>query len=261
MTDLSKICGLPIQIDEDTQSIYYDESVKFDKELNVPISEIVPVLLNKFIKYPENVYKQYRKILNTGADNSQNLSYDLMVIPFGLLGIEYIKTHIYYSKPVKDKFACFLEMVRGEVTVIIQKNKENEDPYAYTTAVENVDILVLKEGERLAIPTGVYYTFVNTGTNQTIFTVVYANMHQKIDYSTLQKEKGLAFYIISKNARLEIVANPKYKTECEACKHSMNELDEEERTMYIHSLLNEKAPLYDMLRNYSGKLMTALALQ
>lgn len=260
MVDLSYISGLPIQLDEDTNTIYYNDTVDFVSEEDIGLQEIIPVLLNKFLKYPEKVYTQHSKVTRSDFDyTNKNISVDLVMLPFGLLGIEYIKTHIYFSEFVENKYACFIEVVRGEVTVLIQKNKDNPDPYAFNTFVEKIDIINLSEGDRLAIPTGLYYTFINTGNAQTVFTVAHSGHHKNIDYSKIQKEKGLAFYIISKNARLEIVANPKYRIQCEPVRGYFRKLGEESTKFYRHKLIKKDEPLFESIKQSIDEFIGVLA--
>jgi oxalate decarboxylase/phosphoglucose isomerase-like protein (cupin superfamily) len=258
MVDLSTISGLPIQLDEETNSICYDDQIKCQDQISIALEEILPVLLNKFIKYPETVYRRHRKVYWSDF-TLDDLSYDLYILPPGLLGIEYIKTHIYYSIEQRSKYACFVEVTRGEVTVIIQKNRENEDEFSFNTFVEEIDIIRLHEGDRVAIPTGVFYTFVNTSGSQAVFAVIFSSRHQSIDYSILQKEKGMAFYIISKNARLEIVANPKYKVEQKPIYTSLKNLEESRKQRYKNNVIDQDIPLAQLLKTQTKSVVEMFA--
>lgn len=211
MIDLSEVCGLPVQFDNENISFVLADDLNCDGEDQVKLSEIVPILLNKYLKYPEVVYKHRKNIFF--KDNQPNrISYDMICIPFGLLGIEYIKTHVYYSPEVVGKYDCVIEVLQGEMIVVMQKNQPKEDEWQYDTYVEDLAIVTLKKGHKLAIPTGYFYTFVNTGNSFLIISRVRSKQSATpIDYSMLRREKGLACYIISKNAKIETVANPKYK--------------------------------------------------
>lgn len=211
MIDLNEVCGLPIQFDSDNSTFILAPELECEGEYKIKLSEIVPILLNKYLKYPEVVYTHRRNIIFKGID-SEGVSYDLLHIPFGLLGIEYMKTHVYYSDPIENKYDCIVEVLQGELTAIMQKNLEKEDKWQYDTGVEDLSIIILRKGHKLAIPTGYFYTFVNTGSVPLIISKVSATQKKSlIDYEVLRREKGLACYIISKNAKIETVANPKYK--------------------------------------------------
>ena len=102
--------------------------------------------------------------------------------------------------------------MQGELTAIMQKNLVKEDEWQFDTGVEDLSILILKKGNKLAIPTGYFYTFINTGSVPLILSKLSSlSRESTIDYEILKREKGLACYIISKNAKIETVANPKYK--------------------------------------------------
>ncbi|MCA9386449.1 hypothetical protein KC669_00275 [Candidatus Dojkabacteria bacterium] len=249
MIDLTDICGIPLSLDEETGVLKYDDCVACQSEEDIGITDIIPVLLNKFLKYPEQVYKHYVGIQNGGEDfKSSGISYDIIHLPHGLLGIEYSKTHVFSSFEKNNKYSCMVEVTKGEVTVLIQKNEQVDDPYA-NTIVEDVKMIQLFQGEKLAIPTGVLYTFVNTGSEPAIFVVISADLDH-IDYSNLVKEKGLAYFIISKNARLEIVANPKYRIVEPALRVPWSTMESKEKQPYMHNLLEGKVPLYKKLNQY-----------
>lgn len=216
MIDLEDLTGLPIKMDMDTGQLFYDDNLDLEDEYFIPLSELSHVLLNKSIKYPENVYKLHKNLMHKKSQKGDcELGYDLVYMPYGLLGIEYIKTHIYYSECEDSKYDSIIEVYSGTLTAVIQKNSEDCDPYAYETEVDDIVLVQVKKGQRLAIPRGVYYTFLNTGDVPVVYGRVVSPKHQVVDYATLQRQKGLAYYIISKNARMEIVANPKYKLNCE----------------------------------------------
>lgn len=251
MTDLSLICGLPIQLDEDTNNIFYGEKVKFDNQIEIALEEIIPVLLNKYLKYPERVYKHYENVSYFQDEflKSNNVSYDVIQIPYGLLGIEFVKTHVYYSDYKANKYDCIVEVIKGQLTVLVQRNSEEEDDEYPATLVDEIQIIKVKEGEKLAIPTGVFYTFVNTGSSNVIFSIVASKNHKPVNYQVFDKEKGMAFYIISKNARLEVVANPKYKLNCKAQKITLDKMEEDLKERYLLPLFSkDEEPLYNILK-------------
>jgi len=214
MIDIAEVSGLPLKFDADSEKFIFDSDIAFDSEYYVPLQEISPILLNKYLRYPERVYKHIKNIHTSGTPENDT-SYDLIYLPFGLLGIEFIKTHVFFSEYSDGKSGCIVEVFYGNLTVVIQRNREKEDPYQMETYVEDINIITLKKGERLAIPTGVYYTFVNTGIVPVIFSKIVSKGSAQIDYSTMRRERGLAYFLISKNAKIEIVANPKYKISCQ----------------------------------------------
>lgn len=212
MVDLSSISSLPMQFDFNHADFIFHECIRCRNRYKVPLENLLPALLNKSLRYPETVYEENEDLFtNTDEDIFKNnlLHYDVIVLPAGLLGIEYIKTHIYYSPKSEGKYSCVIECLMGILTVLIQKNKP-KDEYDFDTSVEEGIMIKLRRGEKVAIPTGYYYTFINTKNSPVIFSRIYKNKGV-VDYSILGNEQGLAYFAIRKNARTEIVFNPRYR--------------------------------------------------
>lgn len=244
MIDLSDICGLPISFDKESATISYDKCVSCSNLDNVSLVSIIPTLLNKYLKYPEYVYSHHRNIVHIDDLAGLNgFSYDIIVVPYGLLGIEYIRTHVYHSQEVEGKYDCIVEVLSGALTVVLQKNEESDDPFSFEKKVDIMKIINLKKGERVAIPTGYYYTFANTSTEPIVFSRVAGGAKEPVDYNSLQKERGLAYYVISKNARTEVVPNPKYSVKNEIELLDLEDVLEED-AFFIAELYEPQRPLY-----------------
>ncbi|BCX13664.1 MAG: hypothetical protein KatS3mg085_196 [Candidatus Dojkabacteria bacterium] len=147
MVDLTEISGIPIKFNEETLCIELGEAIRCNSEIHVSIDEINPVLLNKSVKYPEKVYRHYSDVLSHDFRGSFKYRYDIFVIPYGLLGIEYVKTHIFYEDPSDGKYDCVVEVLSGTLTVILQKNLESdEEDFWVDVEVEKVYIVDLDAG-------------------------------------------------------------------------------------------------------------------
>ncbi len=259
MIDLTDICGIPVYLDEETGSLHYGEEIVCTHQRNIGLKEIIPILLNKFLKYPEQVYKHYIDLKDSGIkNNNKEISYDIFQLPNGLLGIEYLKTHVYRSDLSDGMYSCIIEVTKGELTVLMQENEYIDDPFA-ATPVNDVKIVILYSGDRFAIPTGVLYTFINTSSDQVVFVVISNNLSH-LDYTkSLIKEKGLSYFIISKNARLEVVANPKYKIKKPIEKYNFKEMPKDVKSEYINDYTESSDPMYGLFANNYSELATVLA--
>lgn len=213
MLNFQSSCALPIQYDHVDNHIYFPKELDIELELRISLSDLVPILLNKSLLHPQKVYTEYnglkheehRKLFGT------KLRYDVISLPAGLLGIEYIKSHIYFTAKKSeddDSASCVIEVLYGVVTVVVQKNEDPEQPFD-SPIIEGL-IIKVRKGQRLVIPKGRYYTFINTRNMMAIFTRIHTNGNT-VDYSVFDKAQGLAYYVIRKNARQEIVLNPRYK--------------------------------------------------
>lgn len=251
MIDLSNLCGFSLKIDEGRGRVIFGDNVNCKCEQFVSLQEIIPVLLNKQLKYPENVYKEHKSLYERESQdgNGKGLAYDLLYIPYGLLGIEFIKTHIYQSTFVENKYHCMVELLSGEMMVVMQKNAEKEDIFQTETYVDDMVIVKLVPGEQLAIPTGYMYTFVNVGLAPVVFAKICNKDQTSMDYAELKKERGLAYYIISKNAKVEAVANPKYKINCRLKNMSLKKLLKDEDLKNTYSPFEPNTSLFNYMVN------------
>ena len=212
MIDLYSISSLPIQFNFSDSSFIFHDCINCRNRIKVSLSNLIPALLNKSLRYPEYVYEENEGLYSTNDQsffNGTPLHYDIVVLPAGLLGIEYIKTHIYFSPESEGKTASFIECLYGILTVLIQKNEPKEE-FDFDTSVNEGIMIKLRRGEKIAIPTGYYYTFINSRNTPVIFSRISVNKGI-VDYNDLSHEQGLGYFAIRKNARTEIVFNPRYR--------------------------------------------------
>ncbi len=212
MIDLFSSSSLPISYDPNSDRFIFTDALRCNQYKKIELRKLIPALLNKTLKYPELVYSETEEIYfqdDAEIFASNPVKYEVIVLPPGLLGIEFIKSHIYYTQEEKGKYSCIVECLSGILTVIIQKNKQ-KDEFDFETSIKEGILITLRKGEKIAIPTGYYYTFINSRNRPVIFSRVF---HHKgiIDYSSLKREQGLGYFAIRKNARAEIVYNPRYR--------------------------------------------------
>ena len=254
MLDLLDFSSLDIHFDLESNALLYGENIKCNSCQKITLKHLSPILLNKALIYPEQVYEEYKGICYQQDENMLNgcISYDLINLPSGLLGIEYIKTHVYFS-PIdfgEAKVSSIIEMLFGNLYILMQKNAPKDDLEFYTK-VESGYLVKLKQGDRFEIPEGFLYTFVNASENNAIFTKVYKKC-SVIDYTSLRKERGLAYYCIRKNGRQEIVHNPYYKNTPNIVELSMD-------TSIFNSDIEVHKPLYESLKFKMDFLLAKLA--
>ena len=213
MVSLLDKCSLDVNLDDRNNSLHCGESVTSEGRNVVSIDKLIPTLLNKSLSYPRNVYEELTKVFHQDDIHIKEagISVDVLCLPPGLLGIEFVKTHIYFApEDSKGSFSCMVEVQLGILTIIMQKNMPREELEFGTRIAEGV-VVKLRVGEKMAIPKGFHYNFVNTEEVPVVFLRIYKNKGS-IDYSQLRREGGLAYYCIRKNARQEIVQNPLYRS-------------------------------------------------
>lgn len=252
MIDLYGISSLPIQFDYQDTSFIFNDCITCGCRKKIELDHLTPTLLNKSLKYPEIVYAENENLYSTEDSqffNETGLHYDIVALPAGLLGIEYIKTHVYYSPEEEGKYSSVVECLHGTLTVLIQKNKP-KDEYEFQSEVEEGMMIKLRQGEKIAIPTGYYYTFINTRNLPAIFSRTYKNKGM-VDYGMLANEQGLAYFAIRKNARTEVVYNPRYKTVPDIQKFTPTN----EKFRYRFT----KRPIYEQIRKEINYFLDSLA--
>lgn len=256
MLDLQGISELPIQFDTETGKFVLDETLQCQNDNEVKLTEIIPILLNKYLKYPEIVYTRKINICKKEEKDSSKYSYDLISLPPGLLGIEFNKTHIYHSDESQGKYASVVQVLNGEMYAIIQKNRPHEDPYQMDTVIDDLLILSLKKGNKLLIPSGYYYKFINTGNSTLILAKVSTPNNKVLNYELLKREKGLGCYVISKNAKVETVANPKYKVQSKLKPVTLTTyIEKKTKDENMISTFKSKKSLYNLVQELKDLLI------
>lgn len=212
MINLQDSSGLPLLLNTQDNSLQPAGEVVFDSIDKIKLENLRPVLLNKTLRYPLNVYSEYcdiclKKHIKIFKKNS--LHYNITVLPAGLLGIEYNKTHIFAPDKDQNELTAIVDIIYGRGSVLIQKVKEKGE-LDFDTEVSFAAAFRVRRGDRVPIPKKYMYTFVNASNSPFIVGRLFEN-DGKIDYRTLRKEHGMSYYFIRKNAREEVVKNPHYK--------------------------------------------------
>ena len=193
--DLKQSSGLPLYYSEEDlqpQGLTIKDTVTFC------IDSIRSQLLNEELDCPEIFYKKYKDIDKDGVFKEQNLQINIYLIYPNLAGIEYTKTFATKS----SKRPRILDIIYGGGIILLQK---------YESPIKNRIIKIqVKKGQKIIVPAGYTCTIVNSrqGSNLIVLELLSRDANTKI---VLDDKGGMAYYIIRKNAKPEIVRNPKYK--------------------------------------------------
>ena len=193
--DLRKSSGLPLSYNgADLQP----QGLKFKNVFTVNIDEVRPQLLNKSLSCPETFYRRWEELDGEEIFSEKNLLVNFYTIPPNLAGIEYVKTLA--SKC--DNYPRLLETVYGGGILLMQKFNSGTD--------NRIIKRVLKKGEKTIIPSGFAYTIINIRQNSNLIVIEICSNKSKFE-KTLDDNNGMAYYVIRKNAKQEVVRNPYYK--------------------------------------------------
>jgi len=216
MVDLTTLSGLPLKFDDISEKFQYGAGVTYNACNRIPLVSMLPGLLNKSLRYPEIVYLEHKNIHNekdNGLFEQGKFNYDMLMLPSGVMGVEFIRTHVFYNEvvtPDQPGLSEIVEVLSGGLTVLLQKNTPRVDKWEFGTAVSEGLVVKLNRGEKFSIPRGYFYTFINNRAKPVVFSRFYIK-GCACDYSTQLKEQGLAYFAIRKNAKQEIVLNPRYR--------------------------------------------------
>ncbi|MBN2016368.1 hypothetical protein JW766_06095 [Candidatus Dojkabacteria bacterium] len=212
MINLQDTSGLPLLLNTQDNTLQPAGEIDFNSLERVKLDNIRPVLLNKTLRYPLDVYSEYYDIClkkHTKLFEKHKLHYNVILLPPGLLGIEYNKTHIFAPDKDQNDITAIVDILQGRGMILIQKVKEKGE-LDFDTEVSLATQFKVKKGDRVPIPQKYMYTFINSSGSTLVIGRLFED-DGKIDYRSMRRERGMSYYFIRKNARQEIVRNPHYK--------------------------------------------------
>ena len=217
MINLLKTSGLPL--------IYNNLEIQLTGGTQCQGKEITDIgrnrseLLNTNLSCPELFSKQYIKLDIGSQLKRAGLRYDISIIPPNLAGIEYVKTIGHYNDFISKSTSApeIVNVLHGSLTVILQKARQTKQTLKEKSLLKSfqfnildfVYIFKLAKGDKLVIPPNWGHVFVNTRQFPAIWGLLRTSKDFKI--RRFAPERGASYYFIRKNARQEIVRNPRYK--------------------------------------------------
>lgn len=195
-TNLKQSSGLPLFFNgDDIQSDEYS----FTDVSVVDLDSIRPQLLNQDLDCPDVFYTKYKDIDNGEQEfKNTNLRVNIYLMKPNLAGIEFTKT-----KATKcNRYPRVFEIIYGGGSVIIQNYQNPLNNKVYK--------IYVKKGSKLIVPPGYSISLVNTRQTSTLIALEISSRDARTRV-VLEDKRGMSYYIIRKNAKVEIVRNPAYK--------------------------------------------------
>ncbi len=209
--DLKNSAGFPMIFNNDDLEV---KDFSFKEIVDVLIDDIRPQLLNKELTCPDIFYRKYKNLDNNDICKSKNIKVNFYTLKPNLAGIEYVKTRATRC----SKYPRLIETVHGGATVILQD---------YSGPNKNrIIVSSTKKKQKIIIPAGYALVIVNARQNSNLVfsEYMYINAKPKV---VLDDKNGLAYYVIRKNAKQEVVRNPNYKIVNEPEKVDWNNIIQE----------------------------------
>jgi glucose-6-phosphate isomerase len=207
--------GLPIDIDESSGELVLEKSlamlgsgIKYSKDMKA-------LLYDGSYNVEEPFYSFYRGV-NYPGDNpvfeKYDLRYDITVVMPGTAGKECKKTSGHYHGLIPGKATSYpeiYEVVKGKAIYILQKVKDM-DAADDKTAIEDLIIAEVDEGQTIIIPPLYGHCSINAGEGCLVFTNLVADKSPNY-YESVLAHRGLAYYIIKENGGLGFLENRTYE--------------------------------------------------
>ncbi|MBP5204582.1 hypothetical protein J6Z48_03010 [bacterium] len=233
--DLKTTFALPIVYENKDFPI--GKNFSYKEKTIITIDDIRDQLLNEELDCPEVFYTKYKYIDSNSVFSNKKIKVNIYVMEPNLAGIEYVKTKVSRCK----QYPKVIEVLYGAATILLQK---------YTSPLDNIVMKYsLKKGDKGLIPAGYDYVAVNPRQNATLILAEYSNI-DAISRTVLDDNSGLAYYVIRKNAKQEVVRNPNYKIVSPVKKVSMSKIIEKygitQKTPFSKQLL-KNITKYDWL--------------
>ena len=133
----------------------------------------------------------------------------------GTVGSEYIKTYGHYHVGNLDETYNIIE---GEGVALLQKMVE-ENSAPVEDKIEEFRAILVKAGDSVYMPAGYGHLVVNTGSQWLVTSDDSpvegpddsASMPGHADYESVKKMRGFAYYVVEKDGKPALIANPLYK--------------------------------------------------
>jgi len=180
------------------------------------VDDIRPVLLNESLMCPQVFYKL---VIGAGRGDDKRKwkrwRHDLLLLSLGVAGVEYIKTMGWRYMKNGYPVPAVIETVLGSVTVLLQKPAScfkikgilNEE---LLFCAEEFIAIKVPQRRKIVIPPGYDIVIVNNSLNPAAVSIAVEEEAETVPSDFLES-KGAAYYVIKKNARQELVPNPRYK--------------------------------------------------
>jgi glucose-6-phosphate isomerase len=213
MIDLEKISGLPISVDKNYQLVFREPLPEVKPSVR-KFSDMLPVLMDKDAKpnfETDEMYYMYRDIHLLSDEETirtNNIRYDITVIPPGKIGKEFNKTvgHYHPNDPKGFAFPEVYEVLHGQALFLIQKTD------ATFNDIHSIICIRASTGEKVIYPPYYGHIIVNIGSDVLVTANWVADKFNSV-YQPVADHKGMGYYVVSDPDRgFAFVRNPNYSS-------------------------------------------------
>lgn len=210
MINIEKISGLPISIKDDF-TLEFREPLQEFRPATRTAADMKPVLKNPGAPADrDELYYMYRNVhlpQDEQAIQNAGVSYDITVIPPGMVGDEYVKTagHYHAVKPgTTVAYPEAYEVLHGQALFLLQKMDPLFEKVLTVIAVE------ANAGDKIVYPPNYGHIIVNTGSDVLVTSNWVGDNFERM-YDQVSGYQGLGYYVVQDGvAGYKFEPNPKY---------------------------------------------------
>lgn len=193
--DLKKTSGLNLVFEKDSFNF---GKVNCSANRAMTLNDMRGQILNEDLQSPDSFYTKYSGIDSEDVFKKKGIKINLLLVPPNVAGIEYVKTKATQCTTHHK----VVEIVSGGGIMIIQDFSASKEE-------SKVILQKVKTTEKIIIPAKHSYCLINNRTTPLVALEFHSSKAK--NKLTLDEMRGMAYYIIKKNAKQEIVRNPLYK--------------------------------------------------
>ncbi len=244
MIDLEKISGLPIQVDQNSYELKFNQPLKAVEPNPRTLKEMRTVLLSPDAHISQNeLYYMYRNVHfpdHTKLIEGLGLTYDITVIPPYMLGNEFNKTQGHYHANKEGSTLAYpevYEVLNGKGLFLLQKMDPDFNKLISVVAIE------AKAGDKIIYPPNYGHIIINIGSEVLVTANWVAHDFERM-YKPVTDFRGLGYYVVKNDKAYTFVPNPQYKDHppvrqlTNQYMHSFNIMDD--GPMYLSGTNNPK---------------------
>ena len=213
MIDLQNIFGIGVIMDEIRGELFFAEDVQCEQCSVKMLSQVTALLHNDNISREEVNYRFYMNIMRQSDSNvfkEHGVTNGITIIMPGTIHGECRKNSGHFHQVCEGQRLPYpeaYEILCGEAMFLLQK-AENFDAEE-ELELEDVRVVVLKQGEKLIIPPFYAHCAVNIGDG----IMAFGNLAIPcpLNYEAIQKKRGFFTYVMKQNDKLILLPNRAYK--------------------------------------------------
>lgn len=208
MTDLSKVSGLPLAVDEQGR-IHFSSGLPAVTPVVRRLTDMRDVLADPSAEGPAELYYMYRDVgfeAEKALWKPRSLRYDVTVIPSGRIGDEFIKTAGHYHPPVPGQSVAYpevYEVLHGVAHYLLQRRKGDG------LEVDDVILVEAKAGDKVIMPPGYGHITINPGPEVLVMVNLVEGTFGSI-YEPLRQTQGGAYYELLEDGEAVFEENEEY---------------------------------------------------